>query len=162
MRQWEEEIKSKIKPFHSLSTFIYHNRKATTDDLLQYDVVLTTYGTLAAEMKRLETLYEQNKTRQIDFNDKSIAQKCPLLHPTKANFYRIILDEAQCIKNQKSQTSKAACSLRGIHRWCLTGTPMMNGIVELFALLKFLRIKPYCHWEKFRNVCSTTACDPLL
>ncbi|KAF4124468.1 Superfamily II DNA or RNA helicase, SNF2 family [Geosmithia morbida] len=155
VRQWEEEIKTKVKAPHRLSTFIYHQKKATTEDLLKYDVVLTTYGTLAAELKRLEKLQEEDRERRVNFNDKAIAEKCPLLHPTKANFHRIILDEAQCIKNQKSQTSRAACRLQGTHRWCLTGTPMMNGVVELFALLQFLKIKPYCHWDIFRQTFGT-------
>jgi hypothetical protein len=29
---------------------------------------------------------------------------------------------------------------------------MMNGVGELFSLLCFLRIKPYCVWDQFRQV----------
>lgn len=116
-------------------------------------MVLTTYGTIASELKKLDKYYKDNEGRNIDMNDRTLATKCPLLHPTKAKFYRIILDEAQCIKNKDTQTAKGCTQLKATYRWCLTGTPMMNSILELYSLLKFLRIKPYCKWEDFRQVC---------
>lgn len=149
MRQWADEIRQKVNPSHRLSVYLHHGKKSTTEELLKYDVVLTTYGTIAAELKRIEKMEEE--TRNIDFNDKVNLAKCPLLNP-KATFYRIILDEAQCIKNRQTKTSKAAHRLKGQYRWCLTGTPMMNGVEELYSLLQFLRIKPYSDWEKFRQV----------
>ncbi|PON26384.1 hypothetical protein TGAM01_v204860 [Trichoderma gamsii] len=152
IRQWEEEIYKKTRPSHRLSVFVYHNKKATTDEILKYDVVLTTYGTIAQELKRLDKYIEDNSGRNIDFNDRAIATKFPLLNPSKSSFYRVILDEAQCIKNQHTKTAKACHKLRATHRWCLTGTPMMNGVGELFSLLCFLRIKPYCVWDQFRQV----------
>jgi SNF2 family DNA or RNA helicase len=152
IRQWEDEIKNKTTTAHRLSVFIYHNKKASIDDLLTYDVVLTTYGTIAKELKRLEAFYKENAGRNFDFNDRTTAIKFPLLHPRKATFYRVILDEAQCIKNRETQTAKACHALKATYRWCLTGTPMMNGVIELYSLLCFLKIKPYCVWDRFRQV----------
>ncbi|KAI5464047.1 SNF2 family N-terminal domain-containing protein [Mariannaea sp. PMI_226] len=151
MRQWQEEILTKTKLSHRLSVIIHHNKKSTPEELLKYDVVLTTYGTLASELKRLEKYLEENADRNIDMNDRTLAEKCPLLHPTKAKFYRVVLDEAQCIKNKDTQTAKACAKLKAKYRWCLTGTPMMNGVGELYSLLNFLQIKPYCKWEEFRQ-----------
>ncbi|KAL7823385.1 SNF2 family N-terminal domain-containing protein [Trichoderma gracile] len=151
IRQWEEEIHKKTKPSHRLSVFVYHNTKATIDDMLKYDVVLTTYGTLAQEMKRLDNYLESNAGRNIDFTDRAIASKFPLLNPRKSKFYRVILDEAQCIKNRNTKTAKACHRLSAVHRWCLSGTPMMNGVLEIFSLVHFLRIKPYCVWDQFRK-----------
>ncbi|XP_044714562.1 putative ATP-dependent helicase [Hirsutella rhossiliensis] len=151
VRQWEEEISKKTKLSHRMSVFVYHNTKAMTDDLLRYDVVLTTYGTIAQELKRLEKFMEDNADRNIDLNDRANALKFPLLHPTKAVFHRVVLDEAQCIKNRKTKTAKACHALKSTYRWCLTGTPMMNGVLELFSLVQFLHIKPYCVWENFRQ-----------
>ncbi|PTB67919.1 hypothetical protein BBK36DRAFT_1115107 [Trichoderma citrinoviride] len=151
IRQWEEEIHKKTKLSHKLSVFVYHNTKATIDHMLQHDVVLTTYGTLAQEMKRLDAFLESNAGRNIDFNDKGIATKFPLLNPRKSKFYRVILDEAQCIKNRNTKTAKACHRLNAVHRWCLSGTPMMNGVLEIFSLVHFLRIKPYCIWDNFRR-----------
>jgi SNF2 family DNA or RNA helicase len=65
--------------------------------------------------------------------------------------YRIIIDEAQCIKNRNSLSSKAAHELMATHRLVMTGTPMMNSIDELFPLLRFLKIKPYNDWHRFNQ-----------
>jgi SNF2 family DNA or RNA helicase len=159
IHQWEEEIQRKTNSSHRLSVFVYHGKKATTDDLLRYDVVVTTYGTLAQELRRREKFIEENKDRNINFNEKSCGNRFPLLHPEKAVFHRIILDEAQCIKNKDTQTAKACHSLRATYRWCLTGTPMMNSVFELFSQLKFLRIKPYNTLDEFRHVRGPMSLD---
>lgn len=57
---------------------------------------------------------------------------------------------SQCIKNRNTQTAKGACLLKAKYRFCVTGTPMMNNVEEFYSLIKFLRIKPYSEWEKFR------------
>ncbi|OAR05755.1 hypothetical protein LLEC1_07804 [Akanthomyces lecanii] len=153
VRQWEDEIKSKVSTSHRLSVFVFHGKKTTTDELLKYDVVITTYGTIAAELKRLENFMKENANagRSVDYTNTQTTVKFPLLHPTKAKFHRVILDEAQCIKNKETQTAKACHRLQATYRWCLTGTPMMNGVLELYSLLAFLHIKPYCAWDRFRQ-----------
>ena len=54
LKQWEREIELRLKPGreHRLSTYIYHSRgrNITWEMIKRYDVVLTTYGTLAAEV----------------------------------------------------------------------------------------------------------------
>ncbi|KAF2170234.1 hypothetical protein M409DRAFT_51976 [Zasmidium cellare ATCC 36951] len=149
MRQWKQEISTKIKPTRRLSVIIHHgqSKKKSFSDLQTYDVVLTTYGSIASELKKLEAF----RRRQVSDPDARPypREKCVLLDPN-ANWYRVVLDEAQCIKNRNTQTAKAACLLRAKYRFCLSGTPLQNSIVEYYSLVKFLRIKPYCEWEKFR------------
>ncbi len=70
----------------------------------------------------------------------------------RADGFRIIIDEAQCIKNKKTATAQAACHLQSLSRFCMTGTPMMNNVGELYSLIHFLRIRPYNEWEKFNRV----------
>lgn len=50
----------------------------------------------------------------------------------------VILDEAQAIKNPDSQAHAAARRVPARHRLCLTGTPVENGLGELWAQLEFL------------------------
>jgi superfamily II DNA or RNA helicase len=50
----------------------------------------------------------------------------------------VVLDEAQAIKNPRSQTARAACGLRSGHRLALTGTPVENRLEELWSLFRFL------------------------
>ncbi len=49
----------------------------------------------------------------------------------------VILDEAQAIKNPSSQTHRIACSLRSEHRLALTGTPIENRLLDLWAIMAF-------------------------
>ena len=65
---------------------------------------------------------------------------------------RVILDEAQSIKNKTTKSAKAVFELEALTRFCMSGTPMMNNVGELFSLIHFLRIKPYCEYEKFNAV----------
>lgn len=150
LRQWQQEIQQKIKPGrHALTVHIHHGaaKKKSFRDLQHYDVVITTYGSLASELKKME-MYQLRKKRDPDARPNQ-AERCILIDPD-ACWYRVILDEAQCIKNKSSQTAKGACLVNAKYRFCMTGTPMMNNIGELFSLIHFLRIKPYCEWEKFR------------
>jgi SNF2 family DNA or RNA helicase len=154
VRQWEREIRTKIKISHRLSTHMVHGqgRKLSWDELRNHDIVLTTYGTLGAEYRRLERFLEkQNNNR--DYDQTPMRKLFPLLGP-KSLFYRVILDEAQCIKNKVTVAARAACSLKSTYRWCLTGTPMMNNVGELYSLIHFLRIKPYNEHTRFQQVCQ--------
>lgn len=116
--QWEHEIKDKAP---SLRVLKHHGPGRTTDSYVfrDYDVIVTTYQTLASEIKK----------------DNS-----PLLG---VKFWRVILDEAHTIKNKRSQMYQATCRVFSDRRWCLTGTPVQNNIDELQALLQFIRVPPY-------------------
>jgi superfamily II DNA or RNA helicase len=49
----------------------------------------------------------------------------------------IVLDEAQAIKNESSQTARAAFDLRGSFRIALSGTPVENRLEELWSVMRF-------------------------
>jgi hypothetical protein len=133
-----------------LSTFLYHSgKKASWETLRSFDIVLTTYGTLGAEYKR-----QEEWKRKCDENqnlDRTIAKNKFVFLGDDSLWYRVILDEAQCIKNKNTKAALAACHLKALTRFCLTGTPMMNGVHELFSLIRFLRIKPYNDHHKFTS-----------
>lgn len=136
LRQWKREIETKVKPQQPLTAIVFHGagKHKKIDDLLQYDVVLCTYGKLAAEYK---TAFEQKRLDRVT-----------ILHK-KAKFHRVILDEAHYIKNKSAKASLAAAEIQATYRLCMTGTPLMNRAGELFPLIRFLRIAPYSKWETF-------------
>lgn len=53
-------------------------------------------------------------------------------------FHLLILDEAQAVKNARSQAHQAVKTVTARHRLCLTGTPIENGLDELWAQFDFL------------------------
>jgi superfamily II DNA or RNA helicase len=53
-------------------------------------------------------------------------------------FFYIILDESQNIKNLSSQTTAAVLSLKARRRLALSGTPVENHLGELYSLFRFL------------------------
>ncbi|KAF1960897.1 hypothetical protein CC80DRAFT_532445 [Byssothecium circinans] len=71
------------------------------------------------------------------------------------DYFRIILDEAHCIKNRQSKTAKACYELSARHRWVLTGTPIVNRLEDLFSLVRFLKVEPWSNfsfWKTFITV----------
>jgi len=69
-------------------------------------------------------------------------------------WWRIVLDEAHYIKSRSSQTAAAAFALTGVHRWCLSGTPLQNRVGELYSLIRFLQIEPHAHY-----FCKAKGCN---
>jgi SNF2 family DNA or RNA helicase len=121
MRQWRQEIEQKVRQGqHRLTVFVHHGaaKKKSFSELAHYDVVLTTFGSLAAELKKLETF--SLRRRQYPETRPSASERCVLIGED-AKWCRVVLDEAQCIKNVKTQTAKAACVLQAKFRWCMTG-----------------------------------------
>ncbi len=54
------------------------------------------------------------------------------------DFEYVILDEAQYIKNPKTQNARSVKQLRSAHRLALTGTPIENSLSELWSIFDFL------------------------
>lgn len=106
---WKEEA-GRFTPELRLLDHTGVDRPRSTERLRDYDVVLTTYGTLRRDIVSL----------------------------AEAEFDYVILDEAQAIKNSSSQSARAARLLRGRHRLALSGTPIENHIGELWSLFEFL------------------------
>ena len=84
-------------------------RKKLSQEIGDADLLVTTYGTLRSDIEKL---------RELEFD---VA----------------IIDEAQFIKNPKSQASIACKRLRAKHRLALTGTPIENSIQDLLSILEF-------------------------
>jgi len=53
-------------------------------------------------------------------------------------WHRIVLDEAQNIKNPKAAQTKAILTLSARHRLALTGTPIENRLLDLWSIFNFL------------------------
>ncbi|KAJ1742426.1 swr1 complex component [Coemansia sp. RSA 989] len=56
----------------------------------------------------------------------------------RKNWCYMVLDEAQAIKNFRSQRWQTLLGFKTQHRLLLTGTPLQNSLMELWSLLHFL------------------------
>ncbi|KAL0300734.1 UNVERIFIED_CONTAM: Helicase-like transcription factor CHR28 [Sesamum radiatum] len=108
---------------------------------------------LAPLLKRklLETISdkkssESKKTRKGINNELLEKLSGPL---AKVGWFRVVLDEAQSIKNHRTQVARACWGLRAKRRWCLSGTPIQNAIDDLYSYFRFLRHEPYAVFRTF-------------
>ena len=113
----------KLKVHHGNSKAFY------AGDLESHDIVITTYGTLAAEFT---------------YGERSGS---PLL---KAKWLRVVLDEGHMVKNHLSKSHKAALELDTLRKWVITGTPIQNNLMELWSLTNFLDFGMYAGKQQMR------------
>ena len=109
IHNWESEIK-KFAPGLKCFKYIGQNRTKDISIFNEFDVILTTYGTVRNDFELLR----------------------------EYKFFYIILDESQYIKNPDSKIYKAVNQLRSKHRLVLTGTPIENSLTDLWAQINFL------------------------
>lgn len=106
---WMQELQ-KFAPQFAACTF--HGSQRNFDDINNSDhqIVITTYGTLRADIEKIATIH----------------------------FDMVVLDESHNIKNPAALITKAVNQLSATSRIALSGTPVMNNTFDLYAQLSFL------------------------
>lgn len=122
---WQREA-AKFAP--GLRVYAHHGGARCHGDALgellqQTDLVVTTYTTATRDIDELAG-YQWN---------------------------RVVLDEAQAVKNSLSRAAKAVRQLKAGHRVALTGTPMENRLAELWSIMDFLNPGLLGSSERFRT-----------
>jgi SNF2 family DNA or RNA helicase len=105
---WQAEVK-KFAPSIRMHTIYGADRIKNTADFDGYEIILTSYGTLLADIGFL---------KHYQFN-------------------YVFLDESQQIKNPDSQRYKAARLLKSRNRITITGTPIENNTFDIYGQLSF-------------------------
>ncbi|MHB8466384.1 MAG: DEAD/DEAH box helicase [Acidimicrobiales bacterium] len=108
---WASEAR-KFVP--ALRVLIHHgSSRSHAEDLgaevRGFDIVITTYNTAVRDAEQLSTV----------------------------PWARLVADEAQAIKNPVSEAARALMSIPAQHKLALTGTPVENGLGDLWAILNF-------------------------
>nr|WP_203454214.1 DEAD/DEAH box helicase [Jiangella aurantiaca] len=121
---WQREA-AKFAP--DLRVYAHHGQARKRGEelaaqLTDVDVVVTTYATAARDIDELSSY----------------------------DWDRVVLDEAQAVKNSLSQSAKAMRRLRAGHRVALTGTPVENRLSELWSIMDFLNPGILGSSERFR------------
>ncbi|MEV5651715.1 DEAD/DEAH box helicase [Nocardia sp. NPDC052254] len=68
-----------------------------------------------------------------------------------ADWATVVFDEAQVLKNPRTQVSRAARAVTARARVALTGTPVENHLDELWALLNLVTPAAFTHKARFRR-----------
>ncbi len=110
---WRKEIE-KFAP--QLQVMVHHGSDRVKDSKtfkklsLQQDVVITSFALVRLDSKLFKGI----------------------------NWHRVVIDEAQNIKNPKAAQTKAILKLKSRHRLALTGTPVENRLLDLWSIFNFL------------------------
>jgi len=123
---WQVEL-DKFAPHLKRCVVYGPNRETAKMDFSNFNVVITTYGTMLSDIEHL---------RKFTFN-------C------------IVLDESQAIKNPSSKRYKAARLLKGRQRLVMTGTPIENNTFDLYAQLSFAMPGLFGSAKRFKDMYST-------
>ncbi len=108
---WRSEAQS-FTP--DLSVLVHHGpNRASPEELAgrvaDVDLVITTYGTAVRDVEAMSAI----------------------------QWDRVVLDEAQAIKNHTSETARQLRKIPARTRVALTGTPIENGLGDLWSILDF-------------------------
>lgn len=106
---WSDELN---KFFPDCKYVIYHGNKRKTliKKFSQYDIIISTYGTVTND---IEDLMEYH-------------------------FQYCVLDESQAIKNPQSKRYKAMRLIKADNKLVMTGTPIENQTFDLYAQFNFI------------------------
>ena len=120
---WDSEIEH-FAP--NLKTLLITGTAQERQELLthyaDYDVLITSYDMLKRDIARYDNLH----------------------------FHYQIIDEAQYIKNHRTQAARSVCSIHSVTRFALTGTPIENRLSELWSIFEYLMpgfLYPYAYFR---------------
>ena len=140
--QWQEEIENKTSLSHRIHYGGDNKNSNSNYNFRSVNVVLTTYGTLQAELRA---------QRDLETGQKSLGKKASTFSLLSQNWKRVILDECHTIKNHSTLVAKACCLLRAERRWAVSGTIIQNSLEDVYSLMRFLRHEPfseYAFWSR--------------
>ena len=106
---WKAEAE-KFTPSLKVALYYGNKRRDVLSDINKYDLIVTSYTILALDIETLK----------------------------REHFHYLVLDEAQRIKNARSESAKAVKLIRANHALALSGTPMENHLGELHSIFDAL------------------------
>jgi SWI/SNF-related matrix-associated actin-dependent regulator of chromatin subfamily A3 len=139
LSSWQEQLETHVAP-GSLRVVTYHgaDRHRYIHEFSTADVVLTTYDVVSQDHDDDEIVLESDRAKKRRAGAGSGALQAVAWH-------RIVLDEAHIIRNMRTGKFKGCDGLSASHRWCLSGTPIINKLDDLNAIVTFLRLEPFCN-----------------
>lgn len=153
LAQWQSETLKASKP-NTCDVLVYYGSEvAELHAFLKSNpdrkkVLLTSYGVLVSEHRALQEFRSKQDQKFVHSLWKGKNSK--LIGLFGVEFDRMVLDEAHTIKNRSTKTAKACYDIRAQKKWCLTGTPVVNRLEDLYSLIRFLEIDPWRNFSFWR------------
>jgi SNF2 family DNA or RNA helicase len=122
VENWRRECE-KFTPWRKCQVMSGASRHGHWDEIEKSDIVITSYALLRRDLE----------------------------HYAQIEFSAAVLDEAQHIKNRETQNAIAAKQIRARSRLVLTGTPVENGVADLWSIMDFLMPDYLGQYEDFRR-----------
>ena len=120
---WDSEIEHFAPTLKTLLiTGTAQERQELLTHYADYDVLITSYDMLKRDIASYDNLH----------------------------FHYQIIDEAQYIKNHRTQAARSVCSIHSVTRFALTGTPIENRLSELWSIFEYLMpgfLYPYAYFR---------------
>jgi len=132
----------------------YGTNRSKVLDLVEdgeVDVLLTSYHQLVSEMKQkmeYDDMMAANEEREAEGRRRRYKVQ-PRTFIFDVPLFRVILDEAQEVRNPATWLFKSCCGLEAEHKLCLTGTPFVNRVNDIGSLFTFLEAEPLSDPDKF-------------
>ncbi|GFN75462.1 E3 ubiquitin-protein ligase shprh [Plakobranchus ocellatus] len=160
--QWIEEIRKHIKE-RSIKVFIYTGVSKLgyiqPQVLARQDIVITTYDVLRKELDYANLPHTNSESgRRFRHPKRFLATPSPMV---AVEWWRICLDEAQMVECVTTKTAEMALRLKAVNRWCVTGTPLMRSVEDIYGLLLFLNVDPLRVQQWFRQLVWEPFCHGL-
>jgi SNF2 family DNA or RNA helicase len=141
LQQWKEEIETKSNDLFTVHIHHGRDKLSTLMDVKSKDVIITTYQTLSMELTIPKDVEEGEELAYLEDHGGVLG---------RMRWYRVILDEAQFIRNRGTRASRSVALLRSTYRWMLTGTPVTNTLADIYGLIRF-GFRPWNDWESFKQ-----------
>ena len=117
--------------------------------LEEYDVILTSYSVLSSELYHAPAEPGSGAVgRSLRRSKRYGVLPSPLLG---CLYWRVVLDESQMMGEGTAKCAEMCLRLPAVHRWGVSGTAISKGLDDLYGLLLFLQLQPYCDRAYWRH-----------
>lgn len=126
LTQWQAKVREFLP--HLNCSIISKGNHVKKELILKSDIVLTTFGII---------LSQEKKQKKYQFGQKEYSTLYDF------EWFRVIIDEADNLRNQKTKSAEFIRSINKKYVWLLTGTPIQNRLSDLESYFQLLNYKDH-------------------